>query len=508
MSNKIIEKYQQDLVDKLLKEMKSNNDFIKSWSNIPFMPYNGSANNFYNGINQINLSMYLVQTQSADPRFYSFNQIKNTNGLSLKKGAKGIQIQFYKLFDKEVENDNGEVELKKIPFTRLTYVFNGKDINGLEPYEKTNGFNSLEDNRDLMTKLQEVIKNSSIEIKHGGNKAFYLGGDKDVIMMPPPERFSSQEAYVATLLHELAHSTGHNTRQNRNMSGSFGSESYAKEELRAELSSVFMCQKLGISYNLENDQSHIENSAAYLNSWMKTIKNDKKEFFNAVKDATKITNFLIDGKSFENDIYKSHNVKENISLNGVFNENDFQSAVNEVWDNKNLRTRGSIINLGATPDILQKLDIPNVPLIMKYSKLFDIKKNHNLDKETLKNIPKQINNPVMVFKNKRNQAKNSFVILTEFEDKNKKPVIVALISKIQQNKIEVNKIASIYGRNVSQIENALKHNELVYRHIEKSQSIMSRLQLPSALLTDSKRILTNKSIKVKKQHKNKSTRER
>ena len=85
------------------------------------------------------------------------------------------------------------------------------------------------------------------------------------------------------------------------MDGEFGSTGYAREELRAELSSVFMCQRLGINYNLENDQSHIENSAAYLNSWTKLLQNDKSELFKAAADASKITSYLIDGKSFEKD---------------------------------------------------------------------------------------------------------------------------------------------------------------------------------------------------------------
>ena len=75
--------------------------------------------------------------------------------------------------------------------------------------------------------------------------------------------------------------------------------SYAKEELRAELSSVFMCQRLGISYQLEKDQTHIENSAAYLKGWKSMLNNDKAEFFKAARDANKITAYLVDGKSFE-----------------------------------------------------------------------------------------------------------------------------------------------------------------------------------------------------------------
>ena len=296
MANARIEKYQQNLVDKLINEMQKNPQWSKKWSEIPFMAYNGSGNNIYQGINQANLSMHLMSIKSADPRYYTFKQIKDLN-LQLKKGSKSVEVSFWKYIDKETTNKDGEEVIKKIPFLRLSNVFNAKDITGLKPYEQTKGFTALKDNRDLTTKLQEVIKNSGMKISHGDNKAYY-NLNNDSIMMPPPERFSSQETYAATLLHELAHSTGHKDKQNRDTLNIAGKTNYAKEELRAELSSVFMCQRLGISYKLENDQSHIQNSAAYLKSWIKVLKEDKKELFKAASDASKITAFLINGKNF------------------------------------------------------------------------------------------------------------------------------------------------------------------------------------------------------------------
>jgi antirestriction protein ArdC len=315
MTNATIEKYQQDLVDNLLKQMDSNPDFLKRWSEIPFNPYNGKGFNLYNGINQINLSMHLSQTTSADPRYYTFKQIKDLD-LKLKKGSKGVQVQFYKIITKETKklNKKGQSIEVQIPFIRLTHAFNAQDIEGLDPYEKTKGFAALKDDRDLSTKLNDVVKNSAVEISHGGNRAFYIGGSSDSIMMPPPERFSSKGAYAATLLHELAHSTGHPSRQNRDM-GDKGLDriGYAKEELRAELSSVFMCQRLGISYQLEKDQTHIENSAAYLKGWKDILSNNKAEFFKAAKDANKITAYLVDGKDFKRTLNKT-NDKQTINL--------------------------------------------------------------------------------------------------------------------------------------------------------------------------------------------------
>jgi hypothetical protein len=86
--------------------------------------------------------------------------------------------------------------------------------------------------------------------------------------------------------------------------------------------------------------------------------------------------------------------------------------------------------------------------------------------------------------------------LTELVDKNNKPVITAVHTNSKQGVLEINRIASIYGRNISQIRSALKNNELVYAHKQKSQLIMSRLQLPSSLLADSVAIITNKDNKA------------
>lgn len=363
MPNLKIEKYQQNLVDNLLEQMESNPNFLKIWSEIPFNPYNGKGLNLYNGINQINLSMNLAQTKSADPRYYTFKQIKDLN-LKLKKGSKGVAVQYFNFADKEIELKDKTKKIK-IPFVRLTHAFNAQDIEGLEPYEQTKGFAALKDNRDLTTKLDGIIKQARVKISHGGNRAFYHGGNTDEIMMPPPERFSSKEAYAATLLHELAHSTGHQSRQNRDMGDkTFDKNGYAKEELRAELSSVFMCQRLGISYQLENDQTHIENSAAYLKGWKSILKDDKAEFFRAAGDANKITAYLVDGKSFERAFSKptdktvNRDFQKNQMIKGVGVIKDVtetQVLLNNKWLHKKIVTSNEKISGSKLQRITSKL---------------------------------------------------------------------------------------------------------------------------------------------------------
>lgn len=107
-------------------------------------------------------------------------------------------------------------------------------------------------------------------------------------MLPEFKFFSSAKSYYATLLHELAHSTGHGTRLNRDLSGSFGSNKYAREELIAEIAATFVASELNIS-----DELNLENHASYLASWIEILKNDNRAFFTAVTQARLASNYLL-----------------------------------------------------------------------------------------------------------------------------------------------------------------------------------------------------------------------
>jgi antirestriction protein ArdC len=102
--------------------------------------------------------------------------------------------------------------------------------------------------------------------------------------MPTRSRFEDEAAYEATLLHELAHWTGHQSRLDRNLSGRFGSESYAAEELVAELAAAFLCQHLGIDGKLQH--------AEYVASWLRVLRNDKRAIFTAARMAQQAADYL------------------------------------------------------------------------------------------------------------------------------------------------------------------------------------------------------------------------
>ena len=136
---------------------------------------------------------------------------------------------------------------------------------------------------------EQILGNSGAKISHDqADRAFY-SRSQDSIHLPPKESFKEPAGYYGTALHELAHWTGHPSRLNRstlNESYRFGDTSYAKEELRAELASVFLAAERGIPHD---PQQH----AAYVGSWIKALKEDKNEIFRAAHDASAATEYLL-----------------------------------------------------------------------------------------------------------------------------------------------------------------------------------------------------------------------
>lgn len=126
-------------------------------------------------------------------------------------------------------------------------------------------------------------------IKHQGDKAFY-NPKNDSITLPNIERFNSDEAYYKTLFHELAHSTGHMKRLDRKelvAYDGFGKENYSKEELTAELTAAYLCAVCGI------EEPVINSSAAYIQGWLKALKNDKRLILKAATQAQAAADYIL-----------------------------------------------------------------------------------------------------------------------------------------------------------------------------------------------------------------------
>lgn len=266
----------------------------KPWNADAFLamnPTNPTTGSFYSGANRL---MLAVQGR-ADGRWMTFNQAK-AKGWKIKPGEKGTPIiKFVEHeFKKETEGADGEKETatEKALIAKRYIVFNGEQIEGIPPLEKKEAAEIPDLGRaDVM--IEALVERTGLSIRYGGDRAFY-SPDADMIQLPPRDAFHSAYDAAATLLHEAAHSTLHEKRLDRKnaIGHRFGSEAYAMEELRAEIASVFLAGSTGISQTEE----HVRNHSSYCGSWVKALKDDKREIIRACADAERICGFILENE--------------------------------------------------------------------------------------------------------------------------------------------------------------------------------------------------------------------
>lgn len=267
-------------------------------------PFNAVNSRDYHGINALWLSMVAEDKGYTDPRWCTFKQAKD-NGWNVKKGEKGSLVEFWSLYDKKqrknisfseadriVAADSSREEDMRLVVKCYT-VFNAEQIKGIPELAKQGevDIDAVRQQRDVL------LKNMGLGFHEGGGSAFYRPSE-DSITMPPDEHFFDTYSYMSTFLHECGHATGHESRLNRDLTGIFGTESYAKEELRAEIASAFTSQALGFGSQGQKLESAMENHKAYIQSWIEAIKNQPNELFAAIKDAEKISDYLLEKGEF------------------------------------------------------------------------------------------------------------------------------------------------------------------------------------------------------------------
>lgn len=297
-------KMREEMINSFIDCLKK--DYIpwhKSWS-MAERPINAVTNTPYRGTNAFWLSFRQSENNYKDPRWCTFKQAQ-TKGWKIKAGSKGTNIEFWSLYDTEEKRKLTQREAQQLaeeltteewknrirPVSNTYTVFNGEQIEGIPQYEvKTYQLNTQE----IISGRDRLITNMNVGYKESGDSAFY-NPRNDEITLPEMNRFESEYAYMATLLHEAGHATGHESRLGRPLDGVFGSPEYAKEELRAEIASAFTAQTLGLDYG-QNDC--MENHEAYVQSWISVLENEPNELFAAIKDAEKISDYLIEKGEF------------------------------------------------------------------------------------------------------------------------------------------------------------------------------------------------------------------
>ena len=297
----------KQLVDEVLKNLENCGGlWHQGWTNAG-TPESAITGKKYRGVNNFFLTLVAMANGYSDNRWATFNQIHDKGwkfktdeqGKSLGKGA-GAVIEFFELRDKETKQpfdrhvldsmtaDEQEEYMKEnvFPLRKYYRVFNGDIIEGIPERQKHEIDQSGYSGRaEAILKLWSETESPII---YGGSQAYYHKGT-DRIHLPQKEDFYSMQEYYSTALHEVGHSTGHEKRLNRNMGDGFGTPSYAEEELRAEIASMFIAQDLEI----EMGENHIQNNAAYIESWKEKIKDNPNVLFEAIAEADKIAKFVM-----------------------------------------------------------------------------------------------------------------------------------------------------------------------------------------------------------------------
>lgn len=269
------------VTDRIIEQLeKGYIPWQKPWTGVHDGAYNRISNKPYSLLNQMLLS--------KTGEYASFKQWTELGG-HIKKGEKAEIVTFWKIQPIEEENEDGEKVIKQIPLLKYYNVFHISQVEGVEP--KSIDLNELQPIEEAERIKTEYMQREHIKIlEKVTDKAFY-SPSLDYIQVPCKEQYQNIEEFYSTLFHEMTHSTGHKVRLDREDVKDcmyFGSENYSKEELCAELGSAFLINKLGIA-----SSKSFTNSTAYIQSWLRVLKNDKKFIISASSRAEKAVKYIL-----------------------------------------------------------------------------------------------------------------------------------------------------------------------------------------------------------------------
>lgn len=352
----------------------------------------------YRGINQIYLSLITSVKHYSDNRWFTFNQIRSMSTeekpVHIRRGEHGYPVEKWLLqihqkdMDKDVyesllktandiigrplRNTKGRynstfefheaeriIEMSDISknqfdiIFRNYVVFNASQIEGIDPViHNTLDFSDFQTAKQV---IENYMNKENIKIIHSAEGQAYYSPLKDVVVIPNADTFNSEEEYLSTLAHECCHSTGHPKRLCREIINPTKDINYAIEELRAELSSVFLCNELGIAISDE----HIENHKAYIQSWIRAIESDDGEriLSSVFKDVYEIVDYVKERGGYESIISKNQkqiHLKEIIERGG--SQMDDIKRIEELLRYFSLKYDGRLIDIYNALSVKERID--------------------------------------------------------------------------------------------------------------------------------------------------------
>ena len=259
-----------------------------------------SAGKAYRGGNSVWLASVGQMRGYQDERWGTYKQVEGLGG-QVRRGQKGASILFWQFETKKlardgsgrpVLNEEGKPVYETTPLARpRSYpytVFNAEQCTGLPRREPPKGALAW----DSIEAAERILKESGAAIENIRQNRVYYDLGRDLIVMPDREQFPNAPTYYQSALHELGHWTGHPERLNRatlveGIREGARSPQYAREELRAEISSMITGDRL----QLGHDSSR---HAAYVSHWIQTLKDDPREIYRAAQDAQVMSDYLLD----------------------------------------------------------------------------------------------------------------------------------------------------------------------------------------------------------------------
>jgi antirestriction protein ArdC len=252
----------------------------------PNSPINAVTKRPYRGINVLILWATAQAKGYKSGTWATYKQWQEL-GAQVRKGEKSANVVFWKFFEREEDSESEEKSTRRAPMARDYWVFNAEQVDGYVAKDEASPTEM-----ERIESAEAFFKGLNIKMEDGGNEAFYRPAT-DTVHMPPFIAFKEPLSYYSVLSHETTHWTGAPHRLNRDMKSRFGSESYAVEELIAELGAAFLCGELGIPTDPRTDH------APYIASWLKVLKNDKRAIFAAAAKAQEAVDWMTRRNSTE-----------------------------------------------------------------------------------------------------------------------------------------------------------------------------------------------------------------
>ncbi len=260
----------------------------------PRLPVNAATGKPYRGVNTVVL-WATAQAEGYPSAVWATYRQWAELGAQVRKGEQSSPVVFWKVNGPDEGEDggtggggdgggaageDGADGRRPRVFARGYSVFNAAQVDGYEAPALP-----VLPEPERIGHAEAFFAALGADIRHGGSRACYVPS-LDQIRMPPFAAFRDAVAYYATLAHEATHLTGHPSRCNRDLRGRFGEEAYAAEELVAELGAAFICADLALTPEPRPDH------AAYVASWLRVLRGDKRAIFTAAAKAQQAVDWM------------------------------------------------------------------------------------------------------------------------------------------------------------------------------------------------------------------------